>query len=167
MLVEDGYTIASGLAAGIDTAAHRAAIAFGGNTIGVIGTAIDSSYPRTNNGLQEQIAREHLLLSQVPVLRYSQQGPAGNRLFFPERNITMSAITQATIIVEASDTSGTLIQARAALKQGRKLFILESCFQNSAITWPKRFEGRPGVVRVRSFDDVREALGRAEKVIQN
>ena len=54
----------------------------------------------------------------------------GNRLFFPERNVVMSALTEATIIVEAGETSGTLIQARAALKQGRKLFILDSCFRN-------------------------------------
>lgn len=167
MLVDDGYTVVSGLASGIDKAAHTAAIAHGGNTIAVIGTAIDHNYPKENAELQEHIAREHLLISQVPVWRYSQQGPHGNRLFFPERNVTMSAITQATIIVEASDTSGTLIQARAALKQGRKLFILESCFQNSAITWPHKYEGQPGVYRVKNFDDVREAIGRAEQVIED
>lgn len=166
LLVDEGYTIVSGLATGIDTAAHTAAIARGGNTIAVIGTAIDHQYPRENAALQEQIAREHLLISQVPVWRYSQQGPTGNRLFFPERNVTMSAITKATIIVEASDTSGTLIQARAALKQGRKLFILESCFQNSSITWPHKYE-QQGAHRVRSFDEIREVLGRAEQAIED
>lgn len=166
MLVDDGYTVASGLATGIDTAAHKAAIARGGNTIAVIGTAIDHQYPKENAELQEHIAREHLLISQVPVWRYSQQGPAGNRLFFPERNVTMSAITKATIIVEASDTSGTLIQARAALKQGRQLFILESCFQNSSITWPHKYE-QQGARRVRNFDEIREVLGRAEQALEN
>lgn len=165
-LVDEGYTVVSGLATGIDTAAQTAAIARGGNTIAVIGTAIDQNYPKENSALQEQIAREHLLISQVPVWRYSLQGPAGNRLFFPERNVTMSAITKATIIVEASDTSGTLIQARAALKQGRKLFILESCFQNSSITWPHKYQ-QQGAHRVRNFDDIREVLGRAEQVIEN
>lgn len=166
LLVDDGYTIASGLATGIDRAAHTAAIARGGNTIAVIGTAIDHQYPKENAALQELIAREHLLISQVPVWRYSQQGPAGNRLFFPERNVTMSAITKATVIVEASDTSGTLIQARAALKQGRKLFILESCFQNSSITWPHKYE-QQGAHRVRNFDEIREVLGRAEQALEN
>lgn len=65
----------------------------------------------------------------------------------------MSAISKATFIVEASDTSGSLIQARAALKQGRKLFILQSCFENEAITWPAKFE-KLGAVRIRNFEDI-------------
>ena len=81
-----------------------------------------------------------------------------NRLFFPERNVTMSALTEATVIVEAGETSGTLIQARAALHQGRKLLILESCFQNRALTWPERFE-KKGAIRVRDYDDIKRALG--------
>lgn len=161
LLVDAGYTVVSGLASGIDTAAHTAALARGGSTIAVIGTAIDANYPRENSALQELISREHLLISQVPVWRYHRQGPRGNRLFFPERNITMSAITKATIIVEASDTSGTLIQARAALKQGRKLLILENCFQNAEISWPHRF-ATLGAVRVKDFGDIIRVLGNAE-----
>lgn len=161
-LVEDGYTVVSGLAKGVDTEAHNAAIRAGGSTIAVIGTSIASVYPQENADLQETISRDHLLLSQVPVLRYSQQGPSGNRFFFPERNITMSAMTRATVIVEAGETSGTLIQARAAIKQGRKLFILDSCFQNSALTWPHRFE-QQGAIRVRTYADIQNVLGRAEK----
>ena len=65
----------------------------------------------------------------------------------------MSALAEATIIVEASETSGTLIQATAAINQGRKLFILESNFHNQSITWPKRFERR-GAIRVREFEDI-------------
>ena len=80
-----------------------------------------------------------------------------NRIFFPERNVTMSALTEATIIVEASDTSGTLIQARAALAQGRKLFILDSCFHNSSISWPAKYEAQ-GAIRVRDYDDIRKHL---------
>ena len=166
MLIDDGYTVVSGLAAGIDTAALTAAIARGGNTIAVIGTSIDHTYPKQNSALQEQIASEHLLISQVPVWRYSQQSPVGNRLFFPERNITMSAITKATVIVEAGETSGTLVQARAALKQGRKLFILDSCFHNSSITWPQKFE-KLGALRVKDFSDIQDVLGRAEQAVEN
>ena len=120
LLVRDGYTIVSGLAKGIDTAAHTAAIESGGSTIAVIGTPITEYYPPENKALQDLIAEKFLLVSQVPIWRYSQQSYKGNRLFFPERNITMSALTQATVIVEASETSGTLTQARAALQQGRK-----------------------------------------------
>ena len=69
----------------------------------------------------------------------------------------MSALTEATIIVEAGETSGTLTQARAALQQGRKLFILDSCFRNPHLTWPARLEAK-GAVRVREYGDVQRAL---------
>ena len=69
----------------------------------------------------------------------------------------MAALTKATIIVEASDTSGTLVQARAALAQQRMLFILDSCFHNPDITWPAKFE-RLGAIRVADYADVRRHL---------
>lgn len=157
-LVDRGFTVVSGLAKGIDTAAHNAAIERGGHTISVVGTPLGVCYPKENFELQETIARHHLLISQVPLCRYARQGPPQNRLFFPERNVTMSALTEGTIIVEAGETSGTLTQARAALHQGRKLFILDSCFQRADITWPARFESA-GAVRVRTPDDIWSALG--------
>src|SRR5258708_24739827 len=133
-LVEKGFTVVSGLALGIASAAHTAAIEAGGATSAVIGTPIGVYYPKENEQLQRRIAEDFLLISQVPVLRYASQHVPQNKLFFPERNVTMSALTEATIIVEASDTSGTLTQARAALQQRRKLFILDSCFDRSDIT---------------------------------
>ena len=156
-LVKDGYTIVSGLAAGIDTATHEAAIAADGRTIAVIGTPLSHTYPRDNTELQRRIARDFLVISQVPVCRYEAQDFRLNRFFFPERNVTMSALTEATVIVEASETSGTLIQARAALQQGRKLFILDSCFQNKKLSWPQRFADR-GAIRVVDYDDIRKHL---------
>lgn len=155
-LVKDGITVVSGLAAGIDTEAHTAAIEAGGQTIAVIGTPLGEVYPRENRALQEQIAQRFLLISQVPVFRYAQQTPRFNRLFFPERNVTMSALTEATIIVEAGETSGTLIQARAAIAQGRQLFILESCFHRG-LSWPEKYLAQ-GAIRVRDYDDIRAAL---------
>lgn len=65
----------------------------------------------------------------------------------------MSALTEATVIIEASDTSGTLIQAKAALQQHRKLFILDSCFQNPNISWPAKFE-KQGAIRVKEYEDI-------------
>lgn len=156
-LVQDGFLIVSGLAKGIDATAHTEAIRRGGLTAAVIGTPLSESYPSENRSLQQHIAKNFLLISQVPVLRYQRQNPRTNRFFFPERNVTMSAMTRATIIVEAGETSGTLIQARAALAQGRKLFILESCFQRSDITWPARFE-KLGAIRVRTYDDIKVHL---------
>jgi DNA processing protein len=152
------FTIVSGLARGIDTEVHKTALEEKGNTIAVIGTPLSEAYPKENADLQERIAREQLLTSQVPVCRYNEQGPTVNRTFFPERNITMSALTKATIIVEAGETSGTLTQARAALHQGRKLFILDSCFKDERLTWPRKYEER-GAVRVRDYDDIERHLG--------
>lgn len=159
-LVDAGYVVASGLAKGIDTAAHTATLEAGGSTIAVIGTPLSEAYPKDNRELQEKLAREHLIVSPVPFVRYSQQDWRVNRGFFPERNAVMSALTDGTIIVEASDTSGTLTQARAALYQGRKLFILESCFQRPGLKWPHMYERR-GAIRVRDFEDIREVLARA------
>jgi DNA processing protein len=156
-LVKDDFTIVSGLAEGIDTAAHQAALEYDGKLIGVIGTPLGHNYPKNNAGLQKTISEFHLLISQVPVERYEAQTFQWNRLFFPERNKTMSAITEATIIVEAGETSGTLTQAREALKQGRKLFILNSCFECSDLTWPEKYQ-REGAIRVRDYDDIRREL---------
>ncbi len=162
-LVERDFTVVSGLARGIDVAAHSAAIARGGRTIAVVGTPLGTCYPKEHLELQETIARDHLLISQVPVLRYSKQAPQHNRLFFPERNATMSALTEGTIIVEAGETSGTLTQARAALHQGRKLFILDSCFNRTDISWPARFEAE-GAIRVRTPEDIWNALGQPPSI---
>ena len=107
LMVERDITVVSGLAEGIDTAAHTAALEAGGTTIAVVGTPLHHVYPKTNYLLQERIARDFLLISQVPALRYDAQDFRQNRLFFPERNVTMSALTQATIIIEAGETSGT------------------------------------------------------------
>ncbi len=156
-LVERDITVVSGLAEGIDTAAHKATLEAGGKTITVVGTPLHHIYPKQNNALQERIARDFLLISQVPALRYDAQDYRRNRTFFPERNVTMSALTEATIIVEASETSGTLTQARAALHQGRKLFILNACF-GQGLKWPERF-AEQGAIRVREPDDIWNALG--------
>lgn len=157
-LVKDDFTIVSGLASGVDTVAHTTAIEMGGRTIAVLGTPLSISYPASNAKLQSEIAENHLLISQVPVKRYrSSKNPTTNNFFFPERNITMSALTDATVIVEAGETSGTLVQARHALKQGRKLFILESNFRNTELNWPKLFEER-GAIRVADYEDIRRHL---------
>ena len=157
-LVSDGWTIVSGLAAGIDTEAHKAAIAADGRTVAVLGTPITQSYPVENRGLQTLIAVHHLVLSQVPILRYELQSAKLNKRFFPLRNITMAALSRATIIVEASENSGTYGQAREGLRQGRKVFILDHCFENAELTWPARLAAL-GAIRLKSFDEIKERLG--------
>lgn len=153
LLVENNYTIVSGLALGIDTEALTTAIDMGGKVIAVIGTPIDEYYPKENKTLQDIIADKHLLISQVPFYKYKVEPFPSKKNYFPERNATMAALAQATIIVEASDTSGTLTQARACLYQKRKLFILNSCFENNKIQWPKKYLEK-GAIKVVTFDDI-------------
>ncbi|WP_373072107.1 DNA-processing protein DprA [Sulfurimonas sp.] len=157
LLVKQGYVIVSGLAAGIDTSAMEATIDVGGKVIGVIGTPINQYYPKENKSLQDEIANKHLLISHVPIYKYSKEPFNSKKFYFPQRNTVMAAISDATIIVEASDTSGSLTQARACINMGRKLFILDSCFENSSITWPKKYLEH-GAIRVKSIKDIVDNL---------
>ena len=86
---------------------------------------------------------------------------SARKYYFPRRNATMSALSQATVIVEASERSGTLTQARAAINQGRKLFILNSCFEDTKISWPRKYEAK-GAIRVRDIDDILKVLPATE-----
>lgn len=136
-LVREGIVIVSGLAKGVDTEALTAAIEAGGKTVGVIGTPLDKAYPAENKRLQEKIYSEHLLISQF--------GP-GKPVYqsnFPERNKLMAAISDATVIVEASDTSGSLHQAAECVRLGRWLFIAKSLIDDRSLRWPKDFIGYP------------------------
>ena len=101
-LVSDGWTVVSGLAVGIDRAAHEAAMRAGGRTVAVIGTPLSHAYPRANADLQRQPAVDFLVVSQVPLRRYEAQDGRLNRRFFPARNVTMAALTAATVFVEAA-----------------------------------------------------------------
>lgn len=155
-LVDKKFTIISGLAAGIDTHAHTMAIELGGNTIAVLGTPLDVVYPKENIKLLQTIIDQHVAISQVPFVKYAEQSFSTKRFYFPERNKTMSALSEATVIVEAGETSGTLVQARASLEQGRKLFILASCFDKN-LTWPEKFLAK-GAIKVNSMEDIWAAL---------
>ena len=132
-LAERDVVVVSGLAEGVDTAAMTSAIRSGGRTVGVIGTPLDSAYPARNKRLQEEVYQEHLLVSQFR---------PGDRVFksnFPQRNRLMALISDATVVVEASDTSGTLHQASECTRLGRWLFIARSVVEDPRLTWPKRF----------------------------
>ncbi|MBF0367793.1 MAG: DNA-protecting protein DprA [Oligoflexia bacterium] len=156
-LVKAGFTIISGLALGVDTEAHTTAIREGGQTIGVIGTPIDEYYPKENKELQDEIACNHLLIAQVPFYKHHIEPFSAHRFWFPKRNETMAALSCATVIVEASDTSGSLTQARECLRQNKKLFILDSCFNRKDVKWPKNYEAK-GAIRVKTMDDIFKVL---------
>lgn len=130
-LVDHGMVVVSGLAEGVDTAAHQGAIDAGGRTIAVLGTPLDQGYPKENVELQARIGREHLLVSQFPSGYRTQPGS------FPMRNRTMALLTDATVIVEAGEKSGTVHQGWEALRLGRLLFLLESVANDSQLSWPK------------------------------
>jgi|SRR5579862_564628 len=132
-LVKAGIVVVSGLAYGVDTVAHTAAIAEGGKTIAVIGTPLSKASPSENAQLQEQIYREHLLISQFPEDRNT------TRINFPLRNKLMALLSDATVVIEASDTSGTLHQAAECTRLGRWLFIAKSVVEDPNLTWPKNF----------------------------
>jgi DNA processing protein len=130
LLSREGIVTVSGLAAGVDTAAHEATIAAGGRTIAVLGTPLDTCYPPENEALQEEIIAEHLAISPFA------PGSAIHKSNFPYRNLVMALFSTATVIVEASDTSGTLHQARECLRIGRQLFILKSVAEDERLSWP-------------------------------
>jgi DNA processing protein len=131
-LVNNDVVIVSGLAKGIDTIAHRTTIEKGGNTIAVIGTPLDNCYPKENTLLQNKIMNEHLLISQFKI------GSVVYPSNFPARNRTMALISQASIIIEAGEKSGTMHQGWEALRLGRRLFILEDLANNKNLTWPSK-----------------------------
>ena len=158
-LSQAGFTVVSGLAKGVDTSGLTSAINNKSHVIGVIGTPIDEYYPKENKNLQDKIAEEHLLISQVPFYRYKHESFNAHRHYFPRRNATMAAISEATVIVEASDSSGTLTQARACMQQGKTLFILDSCFKNTILTWPQNYL-KQGAIRVTSTEDILSYIGK-------
>lgn len=145
-LVSAGITVVSGLAAGIDTAAHHAALDAGGRTVAVLGTGINRVYPAANRELQERIAGEGLVLSQF------WPDAAATKKSFPLRNATMSGYGRATIIVEAGETSGARIQARVGVEHGRAVILRDHVVRMN--DWAKALQSRPGVHVVFSVDEV-------------
>ncbi|HIB8181640.1 TPA: DNA-processing protein DprA [Elizabethkingia anophelis] len=130
-LVERNIVVVSGLAEGIDTTAHTTAIVNGGKTIAVIGTPLNISFPASNKGLQDIIGKEHLLISQF------KENTVVSPKNFPIRNRTMAMISDATIIIEASENSGTRHQGWEALRLGRNLYIMENIIKDKKVTWAR------------------------------
>ena len=135
-LAAAGYTVVSGLAAGIDTVVHRTSLDAGARTVAVIGSGLEHRYPPRNADLQERIEAEGAVISQF--LPWT----CPSRRSFPARNSVMSGLTVATVIVEASATSGTRVQARSAISQGRRVLLMSGLLVND---WARDLSGRGGV----------------------
>ena len=123
-LAQSGFTITSGMALGIDQHAHLGALASTGNTIAVVGTGADRIYPSRNKQLAHQIAESGLIISEFPL------GTPPNSNNFPKRNRIISGLSVATLVIEATRKSGSLITARCSMEQGREVFAIPGSIHN-------------------------------------
>ena len=150
-LVEVGFSVVSGLAAGVDAVAHRAALAAGGRTVAVLGHGLDRVYPREHAGLMAQIpAAGGFLVSQF----FPEAGPT--RSSFPIRNATMSGYGVASVIVEATERSGTRHQVQAALAHGRAVILTEAVAAGTS--WGREATGHRRVYVASHPEDVIAAV---------
>ncbi len=150
--VAAGLGVCSGLALGIDGAAHRGALDAGGRSVGVMGTGIDTVYPARHRALAAGMEGAGCLVTEYPPGTSPRPGN------FPRRNRIISGLALGTVVVEASRPSGSLITARCALDQGREVFALpwSICHTNGGGCLDLI---RDGAVMVQSFDDVLRELG--------
>ncbi|MCP1728076.1 DNA processing protein [Natronospira proteinivora] len=146
-----GLVITSGLAMGVDAAAHRGAVKAGGPTVAVLGCGVDIPYPRSNAELAEQIAAQGCLVSEYP------PGTQPRRRHFPSRNRIIAGLSLGTLVVEAALRSGSLITARLAGEQGREVFAVPGSIHNPLARGCHRLI-RAGAKLVESTDDIFEEL---------
>jgi DNA processing protein len=146
-----GFSIVSGMARGIDSCAHRAALAAGARTIGVLGSGPDVPYPPENRGLLEKIAVSGCVVSEFP------PGTPPEKENFPRRNRLISGLSLGVIIVEATSGSGALITARSAVEQGREVFAVPGNATSALSAGPNELI-RKGAVLARSSADILEEL---------
>jgi DNA processing protein len=157
-LTRRGVTVLSGLARGIDTAAHRGALAAGGRTIAVMGTGIDIVYPPENARLAKRVVAQGALVTQF----WPGTPPIAHN--FPMRNIVMSGLSIGTAVIEASATSGAKMQARLALEHGKRVFLVESLVMSQP--WAQRCAKEPGTTVVNSVDDIVDILDEVEAPVR-
>lgn len=150
-LAESGLTIISGLAEGIDAAAHKGALAVGGNTIAVLGCGVDVIYPYINRKLHAEIANKGSLISEFPI----ETQPRAEQ--FPSRNRIISGLAVGVLVVEGTLRSGTLITADMALQQGRDVFALPGPVTSSLSVTPNKLI-KAGASLVENAEDILEEL---------
>ncbi len=149
-LADHGVTVTSGLAKGVDTAAHTAALEAGGRTIAVVGTGITRCYPAENKQLAERIREAGAVVSQFWPTR------APGRDTFPRRNRVTSGISQGTVVIEASSTSGAKMQARLASEHGKRVWLIASLVTDQE--WARRMVADGRATEIRSTSEVIDEL---------
>lgn len=156
-LAAAGLTVASGMARGIDTAAHQAALEAGGNTVAVFGCGVDQVYPAENRQLAERIAEKGLVVSEFPMSTpaYPQN--------FPVRNRIVSGISAGVMVVEGARYSGSTITARLAVEQGRELFAVPGNI-TSKMSWAPNLLIKQGAKLVQQVEDVLAELSAADRL---
>ena len=147
-----GLTVVSGMARGIDTAAHEGALAAGGKTIAVLGTGVDICYPAANRQLKERIEHEGLVISELA------PGIPASRATFPRRNRIISGISEAVVVCEAGLNSGALITAGLAEEQGRYVYAVPSGIYNKCALGSNMLI-RDGAMPLVVIDDLLHDLG--------
>jgi DNA processing protein len=151
-LAEGGLTITSGLALGIDAAAHKGALAAQGKTIAVVATGLDRVYPAQHRELAHSIAESGLIISEFPL------GTSPRAEFFPRRNRLISGLSLGTLVVEAAPKSGSLITARMAMEQAREVFAIPGSIHNPLSRGCHQLI-RQGAKLVETANDIIEELG--------
>jgi DNA processing protein len=164
-LGQAGFSISSGLAQGIDTAAHEGALAAGATTVAFLGHGIDRIYPAVNRDLAHRITAQGALISEYPL------GSSPRKEHFPERNRLISGYSLGTLVVEAARRSGSLITARLASEQGREVFAIPGSIHNTLSRGCHQLI-RQGAKLVESADDIVSELGPmveflSEQLMQN
>ena len=158
-LIRHGVTIVSGLARGIDTAAHDAALEFSGRTVAVLGCGVDVVYPPENRGLYRSIPRSGAVVSEFP------PGAKPEPHHFPIRNRIISGLSLGVMVVEAAEVSGSLITARLAADQGREVFAVPGSLNSSKSKGANSLIQR-GAKLVTEVDDILSELGRPLSPVQ-
>lgn len=151
-LARAGVTIVSGLARGVDAAAHRGALSAGGRTIAVLASGVLNIYPPEHKGLAREVIEHGALLSEAPPHAEPLSGA------FPQRNRLISGLSMGVVVVEAADRSGALITARHAMEQGREVFAVPGRIDSRTSRGCHQLI-RDGARLVQSADDVLEELG--------
>ncbi len=155
-LAEQGVTIISGLAQGIDTAAHRGALDAGGRTIAVLGCGIDRIYPTSNSKLANEIIQQGAIISEFPI------GVAPEARNFPRRNRIVSGLALGVLVAEAPEKSGSLITASAAAEQGREVFAVPGNIFNPSSAGANRLI-QDGAKLVMHVNDILDELNMAHQ----